>query len=632
MSGIFSELKRRNVFRVAVAYLVGAWVIAQVADLVLDNIGADPWVMQALLLVMAIGFVVSLLVSWAYEITPEGIKRERDVARDESITHQTGKRLNIITIGLVTTAVGLLGVDRFLLDNAPKTPQVAESADTDSTTVADAAVENSIAVLPFVNMSADADQEYFADGVSEEILNALVKNADMKVSGRTSSFAFKGKDVSIQDIGVALSVSHVLEGSVRKQGDQVRITAQLIKADDGFHLWSETYDRSLQNIFDVQDDIARRVTNELIELLDASAERRLVSTLTENVEAYDLYLRGRDHLHQRINDNIPKALGYLEQSVELDPQFAEAWAALAEAAVVAPGYITIDAAEAIRRAQLYADRAIALDDSMALPYAVKGMVEKDLGDLLGSHELLQKAFKMEPDNVLVLRWLGTFWSSLGHLDRAQELVTKAYLLDPMSRTEAYNMASTAFAMEDLDSAERFFALAEQLQNASVGEMRGDLLYAHGDSDGAIDYFMRMYDDYVAEFGNEDIGSRGNAERVALAMYLPSEHPAPALEDVLRFLDAEPGAFQSWQVYGLIKLGFYELVFDELNDEASGFSTFANDFMWLPMPRSRAFREHASFPMLLESKGFLKAWQALGWPDFCQPLPGTDGSNGQFRCQ
>ena len=208
--------------------------------------------------------------------------------------------------------------------------------------------EKSIAVLPFVNMSSDAEQEYFSDGITEEILNALAKIKQLKVVGRTSSFAFKGKNDDLRLIGDTLGVAHILEGSVRKAGNDVRITAQLIKVDDGFHMWSETYGGSLENVFDLQEDISRQVSNELKLVLNIDDGSRLAGKMTGNVDAYDLFLRGREHVRQRVNNNIPTGIALLEQAVALDPDFAEAWAVLAEAEAVSVGYIQVDSDEAIR--------------------------------------------------------------------------------------------------------------------------------------------------------------------------------------------------------------------------------------------------------------------------------------------
>ena len=248
MSQLFEELKRRNVFRVAIAYVAIAWLILQVADIVLENIGTPAWVMQTLMFLLAIGFPIAVLFAWAYEMTPEGIKRERDIDRSESITQRTGQKLNRTIIVVLLFAVGFLLVDKFMLrDPAPEV----------------AATDKSVAVLPFVAMSRGEDDEYFADGLTEEILNSLTRVPELLVTARTSAFFFKGKDIPVPEIAEQLGVAHIVEGSVRRDGDRLRVTAQLIRAEDGFHLWSKNYDRETADTFGVQTDIAEEISSAL---------------------------------------------------------------------------------------------------------------------------------------------------------------------------------------------------------------------------------------------------------------------------------------------------------------------------------------------------------------------------------
>ena len=253
----FEELKRRNVFRVGIAYGIAAWVVMQVADLVLENIGSPEWVIQTLLFLVAMGFIAALIIAWAYEFTPEGIKREGEVVRRESVTHHTAKRLDMITIGLVVVAIGLLLADRLMFDRLDQSPaadeaSIADTGPQENTTRPAPALpgsDQSIAVLPFVAFSTDENDEYFGKGIAEELLNALAKFPDLKVAARTSAFSFAGKDIDLREVGEMLGVANVLEGSVRRSGERLRITAQLIRVSDGFHLWSETYERQFADIF-----------------------------------------------------------------------------------------------------------------------------------------------------------------------------------------------------------------------------------------------------------------------------------------------------------------------------------------------------------------------------------------------
>jgi TolB-like protein/tetratricopeptide (TPR) repeat protein len=322
MSGLFQELKRRNVFRVAIAYIAVAWLILQVADIVFENIGTPDWVMQTLMFLLAIGFPLATLFSWAYEMTPEGLKKERDVDRSQSITQETGQRLNRLISVVLLLAVGFLLVDRFVMQSTPEVVVVEEVGGD---------IEKSVAVLPFVAMSSGPDDEYFADGITEEILNSLAQVPDLLVTARTSAFAFKGLDVPIPEIAAKLGVANVVEGSVRRSGDRLRVTAQLIRAVDGFHLWSETYDRSAADSFGVQDEIAEKVAGALNVVLDDESLARMRAVGLRNPEAFIAFQKGRD-LHaeahglpmEEMSRGLLLANEWLDRVIELEPASAPA--------------------------------------------------------------------------------------------------------------------------------------------------------------------------------------------------------------------------------------------------------------------------------------------------------------------
>ena len=288
---LFEELKRRNVFRVGIAYLVLGWVVIQITDTVAPALNLPDWTLALVTWIGIIGFPFAVLIAWAFELTPEGIKREHEVDRSQSITHVTGRKFDFAIIGLLVVALGFVVWDAYLseLDEVlvTETPvEAIEPAPVEEALTATA----SIAVLPFVNMSSDSEQEYFSDGLSEEILNLLTRISGLKVIARTSSFVFKGKNEDVRTIGQMLDVSTVLEGSVRKSGERVRITAQLIDVSDGAHLWSETYDRTLTDIFAVQDDVAAAIIDALQIHVGANPTR---GRPTDNAEAYALFLEAR---------------------------------------------------------------------------------------------------------------------------------------------------------------------------------------------------------------------------------------------------------------------------------------------------------------------------------------------------
>jgi len=313
---LFNELKRRNVFRVAIAYLAVAWVIMQLADIVLDNIAAPEWLMKALMFFIVVGFPLALLFAWAYEMTPEGIKRERDVDRSMSITSTTGRKLDFVIIGVLGIAVVFLLVDKFALDTA--------TTETNGT-------DKSVAVLPFVAMSSGPDDAYFADGLTEEILNSLTRVPELLVTARTSAFHFKGEDIPpIPEIAATLGVAHIVEGSVRRDGKRLRVTAQLIRAVDGFHLWSESYDHDTKDTFGVQTDIAEKIATALDVVLDEKQLKRMRAFGLRNPEAFVAYQKGVElgdlsHGDDGQVELLLEANIWFEKTLSLAPNFSAAY-------------------------------------------------------------------------------------------------------------------------------------------------------------------------------------------------------------------------------------------------------------------------------------------------------------------
>jgi TolB-like protein/Tfp pilus assembly protein PilF len=434
----FNELKRRNVIRVGIAYAVAAWVVLQVADLVLDAVEAPVWVLKALLLVIALGFVASLIIAWAYELTPEGIKREREVARGESITHETANKLNRITIGLLIIAVLIVAADR-LVPEGPQAPP-SESATSTANAPAVAIDGPSVAVLPFVNMSADPENEYFSDGIAEELLNVLASIPELKVAARTSAFAYKGVNTKVAQIAEELGVNHVLEGSVRKAGNRVRVTAQLIQASDGFHLWSDTYDRELTNIFAIQDEIAGSIASALkVTLkLETGAAGNLTGTIS--IAAYEHYLRGMQLWHLRTAASLDAAIGEFNAAIELDPRFAKAHAGLALVWAVYDGYVVTDRDTAISNTLANADRALELDPGSVEAMAAKAQALRGQFRDAEADALFRKVHELNPSFATAFQWHGLLLSSIGLTDEALEQLGKAWRLDPRSRIIGYNLA------------------------------------------------------------------------------------------------------------------------------------------------------------------------------------------------
>jgi len=412
------ELKRRNVIKVAIAYVVVAWLLLQVADVVLPTFESPEWVMQAFTFLLILSFPLALLFAWAFELTPDGVKRERDVDPTKSITHHTGRKLDFVIIAVLVLAVSFLVVDRYTGQPASDSQQASNK---------------SIAVLPFVNMSDDAGNEYFSDGISEEILNSLAKVKDLKVAGRTSSFAFKGRNEDLRIIGEALGVSHILEGSVRKAGLQVRITAQLVKADDGYHLWSETYNRELTDIFAIQDEIATEILKQLkAQLLDE--ERQNLASQRTDSEVYDLYLLARQRLSSRTPQSIESAVELLDQAIAKDPDYAPAYAqrGIAEMFLADDSYGTIPRAEAYVQGKHYVDAALELNPQLAEAWAGLGLYHVNQPtEFEQASVALEKALSINPNLIDASNWMQISLGVSGEPRAALQLLEEMTQKDPL---------------------------------------------------------------------------------------------------------------------------------------------------------------------------------------------------------
>ena len=340
MGKFFDELKRRNVVRVGIAYIVVGWIVFQIGEVMFPTFGTPDWVFKTIILVIAVGFPFALIFAWAFELTPEGVKKTRDVNVAVSVTTATGRKLDFLIIAALVVALGYFLWERQIPTDSPahRPDSVAgfvaavEAIESDES-VEEEAPKRSIAVIPFVNMSSDKEQEWFADGLTEEILNSLARTPDLLVAARTSSFTFKGSNLDIPTIAKALGVDHILEGSVRRSGDRLRVTAQLVRANDGFHMWSQNYDRKLDDLIDIQENVAIEIANALETAMDPEALAKMVSSGTNSVPAFEAYLRGlavgeSTFVTGDIYENLNARDAY-ERAIELDPEFARAYWRLA---------------------------------------------------------------------------------------------------------------------------------------------------------------------------------------------------------------------------------------------------------------------------------------------------------------
>ncbi len=438
----FAELKRRRVFRVMAVYGIVGFVLLQIVDLAVPALLLPEWTYRFVALILLLGFPVAIVLAWAFESTPEGIKRTEEAAPGELgaiLAAPASQRWPAGVAALVGAAALLAGVWYMGRQSAP----------TVSPDSAGGPVAASIAVLPFVNMSDDASNEYFSDGISEELLNLLAKIPELKVAARTSSFSFKGQDVKLSDVARELNVAHVLEGSVRKSGNDVRVTAQLIKADDGFHLWSETWDRTLDDIFAIQDEIAADVVAQLqISLLGAAP------TVKEtDPEAYALFLHARQLGRLFTEEGLDQSSALYEQALAIEPEYAAAWTGLSRNNVILANVGIRPLDEGYRLAREAANRALAIDPDYAPAHAIFGRIASNHdNDLAAAARHIERALELDPTNPEILDRASGLSRSLGRLDQSIALSEYVVAHDPVNANARFGLGSSYLRAERLDEA------------------------------------------------------------------------------------------------------------------------------------------------------------------------------------
>lgn len=504
---ILDELKRRNVLRVAGLYAAGAWLILQVTGTVLPMIDAPGWLSRSIVIVVAIGIVPVLVTAWAFELTPEGLKRESEVERAESITPRTGKNLDRVIMVVLAVALGYFAFDKFVW--APQREarlQQLKAVEVDAARKAgrsEALVEpygdRSIAVLPFVNMSSDKDQEYFADGISEELLNVLAKIPQLRVISRSSAFSFKGQNLDIREIAQRLNVDHVLEGSVRKAGNQVRITAQLVDARSDTHLWSETYDRPLDDIFAVQDEIAAAVAGQLkLQLLGAGLKVKATDP-----RAYALYLQARQLGLQRTPGGYERSIALHQQALAIDANYAAAWTGLAYNYLGQTDTGLRPIEEGYRLARDAVDRALEIDPDFAPAHAALGWIAMNHGgDLAAAARHLEHALTLEPTDADIIATAGLLAQGLGRLDTAIELDEYVTMRDPVNTIGHANLGIAYLYAGRLDEAIASIRMALSLSPGFAGAQFavGVALLLKGDPAGALAAMQQEADESWRRIG------------------------------------------------------------------------------------------------------------------------------------
>ncbi len=445
------ELKRRNVFRVTIAYVIIAWLVAQILQLMFESFGTPEWVMKTVLVLMAAGMPFVLFFAWAFELTPEGLKREHEVDRSQSTTTQTGRKLDFFIIGVLAVAVVYLGVDKLFLTQEVSTAlPVAESA---STEIED--TRKSIAVIPFANRSDKQEDVFFVDGIHDDILTQLARIRSLKVISRTSMMQYRDTTKNMPQIGEELGVRNILEGGVQRAGDRVRINVQLIDAQADEHLWAETYERELtaENNFSIQNEIATAIAKALAATLSPAEQQRLVSVPTQNLEALESYFHGKRLSISRLSDELIEAVGYFERAVDLDPEFTLAYIGLADAWVlrdINDGQIPSTEAQANAKAAI--DNALRLDPGLGEAYASLGLLRWAQNNYEDALESLVRATNLNPNYAPAFHWQGGVLVALGRAKEALPLAEKALELDPLAPIIHFNLGHLFASLGRVDEA------------------------------------------------------------------------------------------------------------------------------------------------------------------------------------
>jgi TolB-like protein len=475
---IFKELQRRNVFRVAIGYIISAWLLAQVADFVLDNIGAPPWVTQTILLVLALGFPVVVFFAWAYEVTPEGIKRESDIDRSQSITRVTGKKLDRAIMVMLVLALGyFIWESRFSADHAEEVvqPSIAveqEAAPASSTETPAAPNRHSIAVLPFENRSNREEDQFFTDGIHDDLLTTIAKIGSMKVISRTSVMEYKGTTKKIPEIAAELGVANVLEGGIQRAGNQVRINVQLIDAQTDEHLWAEIFDRELtaENLFAIQSEISNAIATALKAALTPEEQQRINAMPTENLAAYEAYMRGKQAMATRRIADLQQATREFARAVELDPEFALAWVGVADSNDLLRNYASAPLSSAMEIRENAVEKALALDPGLGEAWISQAQIFMDQARWEEAEAAFRKGLELSPNYAQGYHWYSILVGDDTLRGREKlELVYRAKELDPRSLIIGTTLASALLDNGQYEratsEAQRVIDLAPEFPNA-----------------------------------------------------------------------------------------------------------------------------------------------------------------------
>jgi TolB-like protein len=620
MNRFFNELKRRNVVRVAIAYVVVSWVLLQFVDVVAPLLGLPEVFQKGVLLLLVLGLPIALILSWAYELTADGVKKTEEVDQSTSLTHGTGQKLNRLVIGGLVVAVGFLLLDKFYLTTEPVVEVIPEAQ----------VVQASIAVLPFSDLSSQGDQEYFADGLSEEILNVLVGVDNLTVASRTSSFQFKNDELGLPDIAAKLGVTYVLEGSVRKAGQTIRVTGQLIEAGTDRHLWSDTFDRELttENLFAIQDEIATAIVEALRLELGVPEDGMVMDSVgvaTENLSAYDKFLRGRDMFHGRNKlSDISGSITLFEKAIEEDSDFALGWQWLGAAYSVASGW---GLHKSVPRdypvlAKTASERALELDPNLAFAHGVRGFsaIIEPGGDYLFAMQQMERGLELDPNNVTMVHWYGIVLREMGFVKASLEYFAMCEILDPAFANCYEHRARTSMFLSDyrtaLEEWNRFpkefvrvasFEIFDAYTIAKMGQAYAARLVLSESFRDQPDFPVTSWVTVVQK--NKDRNSP-EARRVARWLDEADKHKI--------LVGSSQGADLLMFLY--LSIGAYDKV------DTTAISLGPGNVKGIWMKDFAGFQKTPQFKEVVRNMNFLPYWQARGFPPGCRAVGSDD-----FEC-
>jgi TolB-like protein/tetratricopeptide (TPR) repeat protein len=597
---ILGEMKRRNVFRIGMAYIVASWVLIQIGYVIAQNYAAPEWAMGVVITLLICGLPIALYFTWEFALTTDGLRKESDLKKVDTLTRKTGHKLDYITMALLAGVVGMVALDRYM-------PVPGETAKATAGTVVlappepDPVIEeNSIAVLPFVNMSSEPNQDYFSDGLSEELLNVLTNVDGLNVASRTSSFAYKNDNRNIRQIARALRVANILEGSVRKSGNRLRITAQLIDTTNDRHLWSDSYDRELIDIFQIQDEIANAIVSALTTELGVGLEMVSVGTATNNLDAYDLYLKARELFIAR--ENLPTSWQLLEQATQMDPQFVRAWEALAAVRSVATSWFPGDGIDHVSFALEAAHKALSLDPNLSMAYAVIGMKHQVTGEgYAGAIKNLDIAIKNDPKNASAWLWRGITLKDMGYTEKALADFEQCLIVDAAYLNCSQYRAESLLALGQIE--------------AAVSQLEATFEFNfHSTDDKFVSYYVHT----------------GQLKMAYLVASLALRSPFAPISDWIDAIENPDedhshrvARFNEWGKESNIDICDMDAVAIALKQEQC-FPRFASaDLMW--QPDTAYFRKTQAFKDFVNTN-LMDYWQENGFPPQCQAL-----DDGDFSC-